>query len=136
MIETLQFWARENQSDLEKNGIYLKLSQPSEGLPKNGISAVFTSDRFEATIELWETGESEFYFLDWKAADRDPDYQVDITHHDFQSESELHSSLAALLERLSAEGKPILINITGFSQSEYFDPSVSRLPAAAKGRNK
>ena len=136
MIENLQFWAGQHQRDLEGKGIALKLSHPSEGLPKNGISAVFTSDRFEATVELWETGESEFYFLDWKAADRDPEYQVEITHHDFQNEGDLHSSLAVLLERLSAESEPRLIKITGFSQAEYFDPSAGRLPAAAKGRNK
>lgn len=73
----------------------------SEGLLKNGISAVLKSERFEATIELWETGESEFYFLDWEFADRDPDYQPEVTHYDFAAEKEMLSALNRLVNRLS-----------------------------------
>lgn len=101
MIEKLQFWAGQHQRDLARDGIFLKLSQPSDGLPKNGISAVFTSDRFEVTVELWENGESEFYFLDWEAADRDPNYQVEVTHYDFRYAAELYAALQTLVSRMS-----------------------------------
>lgn len=101
MIEKLQFWAGQHQRDLARDRISLKLSQPSEGLPKNGISAVFISDRFEATVELWENGESEFYFLDWEAADRDPEYQPKVVHHDFTNSSELYAALEHLVNCMS-----------------------------------
>ena len=105
MIEKLQFWAGQHQRDLARDRIFLKLSQPSEGLPKNGISAVFISDRFEATVELWENGESEFYFLDWEAADRDPNYQLEVTHHDFTQAMQLYAALETLVSRMS----PVLV---------------------------
>ena len=101
MIEKLLYWAEQHQGDLARDRIFLKLSQPSDGLPKNGISAVFTSSRFEATVELWENGESEFYLLDWEAADRDPNYQVEIIHHDFRSGIELYTALETLVSRMS-----------------------------------
>jgi len=101
MIEKLLFWAEQHQGDLARNRIFLKLSQPSEGLPKDGISAVLTSDRFEATVELWENGESEFYFLDWEAADRDPNYQAKVTHYDFRNAIELLAALETLVSRMS-----------------------------------
>lgn len=101
MIDTFRRWALEYGPILKREGISLDLSKGSEGLPKNGISAALKSDRFEATIELWETGESEFYFLDWEAAERDPNVGVVVTHYDFTTAGELYAALDQVISRMS-----------------------------------
>jgi len=105
MIETFRRWLLERRSTLEREGIALEIAKGSEGLLKNGISAVLTSDRFESRIELWETGESEFYFADWAVADRDPDYHPEVVHHEFQSYAEMYVALDQLVNRMS----PVLV---------------------------
>jgi len=101
MIETFRSWLFRNQSLLGRDGITFDLSPSSEGLLKNGVSAVLKSERFEVTIELWETGESEFYFLDWEAADRDLEYQPEVVHHDFSDKSQMFAALEQLVSRMS-----------------------------------
>lgn len=101
MIEAFRQWFLEHRLVLAPDGISLELSKGSEGLPKNGVYAVLKSDRFEAGVELWETGESEFYFSDWEAAERDPAVGVVVTHHDFTSPAELYTALDELVNRMS-----------------------------------
>ncbi len=101
MIETFRRWFMDHRRALEQNGISLDLTAGSEGLPKNGVSALLASDRFEAAVELWETGESEFYFSDWTAADRDPNVGVEVTHHDFANTVEMSDALNDLINRMS-----------------------------------
>ena len=101
MIEALRSWFRQNSSLLEGEGISGSLSPGSVGLLKNGISAELKTDHLEATIELWETGESDFHFLDWEAAERDPEVSVVVTHYDFRSEQEMYAALNNLVNRIN-----------------------------------
>jgi hypothetical protein len=105
MIEAFRLWFSRNHFLLERDGITFDLSPSSTGLPKNGISAVLKSDRVEVTIELWETGESEFYFLNWEAIERDPNASVVVTHYDFTPVEELYAALDQLVNQMS----PVLI---------------------------
>ena len=101
MIEAFYLWFSQNHSLLARDGSSINLSPSSVGLPKNGISAVLRSDRAEITIELWETGESEFYFLDWDAVDLDPAVGVAVKHYDFANKEELYAALDQLVSRMS-----------------------------------
>ena len=85
---------------MERDGISLDLSKGSEGLSKNGVYAALKSDHFEAGVELWETGDSEFYFSDWEAVERDPAVGVVVTHHEFKSPAELYAALDELVNRM------------------------------------
>lgn len=100
MIEALRSWFEQNSSLLEEEGISGGLSPGSVGLLKNGISAELKTNHLEATIELWETGESDFHFLDWEATERDPEVGVVVTHYDFQGEQELWVALDKLVSRM------------------------------------
>ena len=101
MIHWFSEWFSTNSSQSERQGIRISLSESSKELSKNGISAVLKSERIEATVELWETGESEVYFLDWKASDRDPDYQPEVIHYDFENKTDLLNALNNIVSRMS-----------------------------------
>ena len=101
MIKAFYLWFSKNHSLLTGDGLSIKLSPMSVGLPKNGISAVLRAGRAEVTIELWETGESEFYFLDWDAVDHDPQAGIVVTHYDFIRVEELYAALDQLVSRMS-----------------------------------
>lgn len=101
MIDAFRLWFSQNQFLLARDGLTFELSAGSMGLPKNGISAVLKSERVEVTIELWETGESEFYLLDWNTIDRDPEAGVVVMHYDFAEPAALYAALDQLVNRMS-----------------------------------
>lgn len=142
MIEAFCHWLLEHRMSIERDGVSLELSEDSKGLLKNGVSAAFSSAYSEALIELWETGESEFYFADWKVADRDPNYQPEVTHFDFRNESEMFTALAAFVKRISGDAElphtPASLFISGHSETVYVDPIPGKQPlvATTKGKSK
>ncbi len=141
MIEAFRRWLLEHRRSIKRDGVSLELSEGSQGLLKNGVSATFNSAHSEAMIELWETGESEFYFADWNTADRDPNYQPEVTHYDFQSEGEMFTALAAFVKRIHGTAElpqtPASLFISGHSETVYDDPIPGKqfLAATTKGKS-
>lgn len=97
-IEAFHAWIRRNEPRLNASGITV---QAPEKISPSGTHADFFSEAGEATVEIWDYGFSEFHVLDWKAADADPDYQVAVTHHEFQSKGEMFAALNDLIHRMS-----------------------------------
>ncbi len=103
MLGALQAWFHRHEGTLRARGIAVQVRQPSSGFSKNGISADLTTDRAEATVELWESGESEFHYLDWQEAEADKDNaQAAVTHYEFARPEELFAALDALMTRMAA----------------------------------
>lgn len=101
-IEALRAWLRENESRLNQHGI--KVSIPAYTL-HYGICAEFTSEYFEAGFFvwerlMWEKSMSDIHFADWRAADRDPDYQVESIHYEYARTSEMLDVLGSLMNRM------------------------------------
>lgn len=61
------------------------------------MHAEIRTAKYEWTIELWETGESEFHFLDWGL----PDPDVVTTHQEFADKKELYAALDVMLAKVS-----------------------------------
>lgn len=97
-IEAFRTWIRRNESRLNASGIAV---QVSEKIIPSGTYAEFFSEIGEATVEVWDYGFNEFHIVDLRAADLESDYQVTVTHHEFQSESELFGALDDLVRQLS-----------------------------------
>jgi len=98
MVQHLQNWVQENGLRLSERNITCSIKAPSRESNKLGISASFTTDRGEATVELWETGESDFHFLD----SRSSDVGVRVTHYEFSNMQELYDALENLLKALTS----------------------------------
>lgn len=96
MIQDFHDWFEKNQNGLNKKRIKTLVSQATQNLDKNSINADFLSDRYEATVQIWETGESDFHFLDWKEAN-----EVVVTYHKFNSKEELYMALEQLIVQMS-----------------------------------
>ena len=99
-ITSFQEWLLDNQNRLKQEEIRVEVVGITPYVPSS-IHVDFYSERFQGTAELWEDGQSEFYFLDWAAADRDPEYQLEVTHHDFTQATQLHAALETLVSRMS-----------------------------------
>ena len=91
----MTYWLRTNQLVLTERGTAIHRSGPTQGLPKNSITAEFHTEAHEATVQLWDTGESDFFFWDKTGAD-----EVAATHHCFTSVEALYEALNRLLARL------------------------------------
>src|SRR5438093_1284477 len=99
MIDALKQWFEDQHSLLTRLGVSVQVSSPTRGLSKNSIHADLKTDRYECTVQLWDSGESDFHLLDWEAADEG----VSVTHHQFNGTQELYAALDALLKRMSSE---------------------------------
>jgi hypothetical protein len=96
MIRAFQDWFHKNRSLLDDRHITVDISKPTEDLSKNSIYADLRTDRSEATVQVWESGESDFHFLSSPSAD-----EVIVTHHDFESSEQLDAALHQLIEQMS-----------------------------------
>lgn len=101
-IAAFHAWIRRNDVRLSASGVTI---QVPEKILLSGTHADFFSETGEATVEVWDYGFSEFHVLDLRPADRDPDYQVNVTHHEFQSEGEMFRALNELIEWMSPTRK-------------------------------
>lgn len=97
-LDTFRAWFGQHRQALDGGSIMVEMPAETRG---NGIYADLKSERYETTVQVWNNGLSDFHVLDWRAADSDPDYQVEVTHHEFQSEGELFAALDDLIERMS-----------------------------------
>lgn len=101
-IEALRVWLRDNESRLKRHGIAVSI--PKYTL-HYGTCAGFTSEHVEAGFFvweklMWEKSMSDVEFVDWRTADRDPDYQVEWTHYEYGKTSEMLNVLEALADRM------------------------------------
>lgn len=101
-IEAFHAWIRRNDVRLSASGITV---QVPEKILLSGTHADFLSKFAEATVEVWDYGFSEFHVLDLQPADREPDYQVKVTHYEFQNEGEMFRALTELIEWMSRARK-------------------------------
>jgi hypothetical protein len=99
MIEALRQWLEDRHSRLTQSGVSVQVSSPTHGLSKNSIHADLKTDRYECTVQLWDSGESDFHLMDWEATDEG----VSVTHHHFNGKQDLYAALDALLKGLSSE---------------------------------
>ena len=99
-IALFQDWLRENQSRFAHENIRVEASAITPYSPSS-IHVDFFAERHEATVQLWEDGQSDFHFLDWEAAERDPNVGVGVTHYDFTIAGELYAALDQLVNRMS-----------------------------------
>jgi uncharacterized protein involved in type VI secretion and phage assembly len=97
MLEAFRQWFQIHQSLLTQKGVDVRVSPGTQGLDKNSIHAELRTPRYEWLVQLWETGESDFHFLDWDAADDG----VIWTHYEFPSKEELYAALDGIIEKLS-----------------------------------
>lgn len=103
-IAPFQEWLKDNQAHFVREKVRIEVLGITPYVPSS-IHVNFFSERYEATVQLWEDGQSEFYFADWAVADRDPHYQLEVVHHDFQGHAEMYAALDQLLNRMS----PVLV---------------------------
>jgi sugar phosphate isomerase/epimerase len=99
-IAFFQEWLLTNQARLNHENIRVEVIGITPYAPSS-IHAGFYAERHEATVQLWEDGQSDFHFLDWEAAQRDPEVGVVVTHHDFTMIEELYIALDGLINRMS-----------------------------------
>lgn len=138
-LNTFRIWLGQHREALDRNSITVDIPAETQG---SGIYADLKSKRYEATVQLWNNGLSDFHILDWRLADRDPDYQVEVTHHEFQDKSELSTTLNALVKRMGENDEPPFITENwpnfGHSETVYIPPSSGEpFPVpAAKGKSK
>lgn len=99
-IAAFQEWLLKNQDRLSSDKIRVEIIGITSYNPSS-IHANFYASRHEATVELWEDGQSEFHWLDWEVAERDPEAGVVVTHHDFTAVKELDNALSELINQMS-----------------------------------
>jgi hypothetical protein len=93
MLETFRQWFEARQELFSHQGINLHLSPTTQGPSRNKIVAELRTARQEWTLELWETGEADFHFLDWEHMEN----EVVVTHFEFRSTAELRAELDRVL---------------------------------------
>ena len=124
-IAFFQEWLSKNQVRLKDDNISVEVVGVAPYAP-NSIHADFYAKRHEATVQLWEDGQSDFHLLDWAVADRDPNYQPEVTHYDFFSWDEMLTALEALVKRMIETAElphtPASLFISGHSETVYHDP--------------
>jgi len=138
-LQDFRDWLLANQPALDEANIEVTvLGQTQDHVP-NSIHVELRSEQYEVTVQLWEDGLSDFHFLDWKAA-ANPDYQVEVTHHEFQSESELFTALGDLVKRMTEDDIPTLViknwPFSGSSKTVYHDPFSGKRPSAPAVKGK
>ena len=99
-IILFQQWLEDNQGRLAHDQIRVEVLGITSYTPSSIHVDLFAA-RHEVTVQLWEDGQSDFHFLNWEAADRDPNYQVEVTHYDFETAEQLLSALDQLVSKLS-----------------------------------
>jgi|GEM_PF-5644768 len=99
-IALFQEWLKDNQMRLTHDTIRVEILGITPYVPSSIHVDLFAA-RHEATVQLWEDGQSDFHFLDWEAAERDPTLGVVVTHHDFIRPTELYAALDELVNRMS-----------------------------------
>lgn len=99
-IASFQQWLTDNARRFEQDSIRVEMLGITPYTP-SCIAANIIAPRHETTVELWETGKSEFHFLDWEAVEHDPEAGVVVTHHDFTQVEELYAALDQLINRMS-----------------------------------
>jgi hypothetical protein len=97
MLEAFRQWLESHQTFLSERGIDVRVSVATQVPHRSSMHAELRTPKYEWTIELWETGESEFHFLHWGL--QDPD--VVTTHYEFADETELYAALDAMLNEVS-----------------------------------
>ena len=100
MISGFRHWLEDNQPRLLREGIRTEILGQTPYVPSS-IHVTLKMERYEAQVQLWEDGQSEFYFLDWEAADHNTDYQVEVKHYDFEMLDQLKTALENLVSRMS-----------------------------------
>jgi hypothetical protein len=100
-VASFERWLKDNQARLEQENIRVEILGTTAYTPRS-IHVNFFTDCQEATVQLWEDGQSDFHLLDWEAAERDPEVGVVVTHHDFNTTDELSMALEDIVRRLSA----------------------------------
>ncbi len=100
-LQGFRDWRESRQSALDKFNITMTLLGQTQDHTPNSLHVELRSGRHETTVQLWEDGLSDFHFLDWDAAERDPTIGVVVTHYEFQNEGELFATLDNLVRRMS-----------------------------------
>lgn len=96
MIEAFRRWIEIQRSEPALAGVSVKVSTGTQGLNNNSIYADFRTNRFELTVQLWETGESDLHILDWE----NPDKGVGVTHYVFTSENDMLSTIRLVIDKM------------------------------------
>ena len=134
-IAAFREWLKNNQARLEHENIRVEIVGVTPYVPSS-IHVNLFGERREATVQFWDDGQSDFHFLDWEAAERNPEVGVVVTHHDFATSGEMSTELEKLVTCLSLKS---FTGITGFSYTVYNDADAVRHPSssvASKGRGK
>jgi|GEM_PF-1506939 len=101
-IGSLRAWLRENESVLLSHNIRADMSPYTL---HSGVPAHFVHEHFEAGFYIWEKGHwhlamSDIEFVDWRLADKDPDYQIEWRHYEYATILEMWKELDALRDRM------------------------------------
>lgn len=104
-ITSFQQWLKDNTARLEHENIRVEMLGITPYVPSS-IHVDFFAGRHEATVQIWEDGQSDFHLLDWEAAERDPEVGVVVTHYDFATLAQMYAALDNLVNRLS----PVLVS--------------------------
>lgn len=97
MLDEFQQWLTANVSRLAWRGIACTPGAPSLGVSNCSIHCDLASDTHEATVIVWESGESDFHVLDRRQD------TIQVTSHEFTRSEDLVAALDGLGE-LMAEG--------------------------------
>jgi hypothetical protein len=96
MIEFFEEWFETRRAALEAAGISLDIVKSPQDYNLRSIHAGLQSSRNEWSIQLWENGMCDSYFVEWQDLDRG----VEPMHHEFTSEHEMRETLEWGLKRV------------------------------------
>jgi hypothetical protein len=99
-ITLFQKWLADSKTRLEDENIRFDVLGITPYVPSS-IHVDFFAKHYEATVQLWADGQSDFHLLDWEAVEHDPDVSVKVTHYEFQSEDKLFAALDGLIRQLA-----------------------------------
>jgi len=101
MLEAFQEWARQNSQRLKDLGVSITTYGPTHGPSRNSFAIDLDAGRFRATVQLWDTGESDVTLLDWELERVSPGGDpIAVSNYVFQSPEEFLSTLEQLLDRM------------------------------------
>ena len=101
MLEAFQEWVRQKSDRLEELGISITTYGPSHRSERNSFAVDLDAGRYQANVQLWNTGECDIVLGDFDLARNEPDKEaVEVSTYVFKSPEEFLSNLEQLLDRM------------------------------------
>jgi len=101
MLEAFQEWVRQNSERLKDLGVSITTYGPSQRPDRNSFAVDLDAGRYQANVQLWDTGECDIVLGDFELAANEPDKEAaEVSTYVFKSPEEFLSTLELLLNRM------------------------------------